>query len=72
MSPILQQLPLSSFYLPKHLPLIPEEGGNAIIHFHMPLLSTIRLTLPLKLYPLAHVSCSINCIDLADSSMIKM
>ena len=38
----------------------------------MPLLSTIRLTLPLKLQQRAHVACSIKCmIDLADRSMIK-
>ena len=38
----------------------------------IPLLSTILLTLSLKLHPLAHVACSIKCVDLADTSMIKM
>jgi len=66
MPPILRQLPLRSFYLPKH------PWGTTIIHWHMPPLSTICLTLPLKLQQIAHVACSIKCIDLADRSMIKM
>jgi hypothetical protein len=42
------------------------------IHYHTPLLSTIRLTLYLTLHPLAHVACNIKCIHLADRSMIKI
>ena len=50
-----------------------DPWGTAIIHWLMPLLSTIRLPLPLKLQQRAHVACSIKCtIDLADRSMIKM
>jgi hypothetical protein len=49
-----------------------DPKGTAIIHYHEPLLSTIRLILSLKLHPLAHVACRIKRIDLAERSMINM
>ena len=55
-----------------YFPNIFHPWGTAIVHWHLPPLSTIRLTLSPKSQTLAHVACSIKCIDLvANRSMIK-
>ena len=69
MSPMYPQLPVRLFFLPDHLPPIPEETPQFTALYAASLYP--RQTLYLTSHTPAHVACNIECIDQADKSMIN-